>query len=69
MKGPIPEAEAKMISNPKTIRTTIIGISHQSLRCHKNDNNSLTTPKLEVMLRMKFFILTIPFYSFAILLQ
>ena len=40
-----------------------MGISHQSLRCHKNDNSSLTTPKLELMLRMKFFILTVPFYS------
>ena len=58
----MPEAEAKMINNPKTKSTTTIGISHQSLRCHKNDNSSLTTPKLEPMLRKKFFILSIPFY-------
>jgi hypothetical protein len=69
MNGPIPEAEAKMINNPKIIRTTIIGISHQSLRCHKNLNNSPTTPKLDVMLRMKLFMLTIPFYSSMFLLQ
>jgi hypothetical protein len=69
MNGPIPEAEAKTSNNPKTIRTTTIGISHQSLRCHKNFNNSPTTPKLDVMLRMKLFILTIPFYSSVFLIQ
>ena len=35
-----------------------MGISHQSLRCHKNDISSLTTPRLDVMLRRKFIILT-----------
>ena len=69
MNGPIPEDEAKTSSNPKSNRTTTIGISHQSLRCHKNANNSLTTPKLDVMLRIKFFIVTIPFFSFVFLFQ
>ena len=69
MNGPMPEADAKMSNNPKTSRTTTIGISHQSLRCHINDNSSLTTPKLEPMLRKKFFMLTIPFYSPVFLLQ
>jgi hypothetical protein len=61
MNGPTPEAEAKIKSNPKSNRTATIGTNHQSLRFHKNDNNSPTTPKLDVMLRMKLFILTIPF--------
>lgn len=56
MNGPTPEAEAKIKSNPKSNRTATIGISHQSLRFHKKANNSLTTPKLDVMLRMKFLI-------------
>jgi hypothetical protein len=63
MNGPIPEAEAKMSKQPKVISTTTMGISHQSLRFHKNDKSSLTTPKLDVMLRKKFLILAIPFYS------
>jgi hypothetical protein len=62
MNGPTPEAEAKIKSNPKSNRTATIGISHQSLRFHKNDNNSPTTPKLDDMLRIKFFILAIPFF-------
>jgi len=69
MNGPMPEAEAKMSNNPKTKRTTTIGISHQSLRCHINDNSSPTTPKLELMLRKKFFILSMPFYALMILDQ
>jgi hypothetical protein len=69
MNGPTPEAEAKIKSNPKSNRTVTIGISHQSLRFHKNVNNSPTTPKLDVMLRMKLFILTFPFYSTVFLLQ
>jgi hypothetical protein len=69
MNGPTPEAEAKIKSNPKSNRTETIGISHHNLRFHKNANNSPTTPKLDVMLRMKLFILTIPFYTSVFLLQ
>src|SRR5690554_7419749 len=58
MKGPTPEAEAKIKSNPKSKRIATMGISHQSLRCHRNRNNSPTTPKLDDILRMKFFIVT-----------
>ena len=58
MNGPTPEAVAKIKSNPKSNRIVTIGISHHIFRCHKNLNNSLTTPKFDVMLRMKLFMVT-----------
>jgi hypothetical protein len=61
MNGPTPEAEAKIKSNPKSNRTATIGTSHQSLRFHKNANNSPTTPKFDVMLRIKLFIFNLSF--------
>jgi hypothetical protein len=44
MNGEIGEATlASTNNNPMVTKNTTIGISHQSLRCHKNVNNSLTT--------------------------
>ena len=62
MNGPTPEAEAKISNNPNSIKTKTIGISHQSLRFHRNDINSPATPTLDVILRMKFLIVGFPFY-------
>src|SRR3990172_4226310 len=56
MNGPTPEAEAKIKSNPKSSRTATIGISHHSLRFHRNVRSSPTTPIFDVILRIKFFI-------------
>jgi len=69
MNGPTPDADAKIKSNPNSNRIATMGISHHNLRFHKNANNSLTTPKLDVILRMKFFMLTIPFYLLLFLIQ
>jgi hypothetical protein len=59
MKGPIPEADAKMSNRPKTSSKVTIGMSHQRLRAHKKESNSPTTPKLDDIERKNTFM----FYS------
>ena len=58
MKGPIPEADAKIIKRPKKTSTKTIGNSHHSFRAHKKPNNSRTTKKLDPILRKKFLIVS-----------
>ena len=56
MKGPMPEADAKITSMANSIRTAIIGISHHSFRSHRNTINSPTTVKFDVILRKNAFM-------------
>ena len=60
MKGPIPEAEAKITSIANSMSTVIIGISHHSFRSHKNAISSPTTVKFEAIIRMNTFMNSSP---------
>lgn len=60
MRGPIPDADPKIINNPNNKRSVTIGINHHNLRSHKKKISSLAIPRLFFILRKNAFM----FYPF-----